>query len=167
MLRYNQFDLRRDFELPIFIAFENTNNKIVKNRISKEFGIHGFLIKNHEKTILKMNGYPENIIIDESQKYKNREINWFAETWDGLLKFNFNNLKLIEIGSSSGQIHSSTWEVFDYFISNNFSFNNYIRSAIVQIDDLTKWLLTDLSLDYDNYNFETKIDSYQGSVAKF
>ena len=33
-----------------------------------------------------MNGYPENIIVDESQKYKNREINWFAETWDGLLK---------------------------------------------------------------------------------
>ncbi|MHC3900103.1 hypothetical protein ACXOQJ_09725, partial [Streptococcus thermophilus] len=44
---------------------------------------------------------------------------------------------------------------------NNFCFNNNIRSAIVQIDDLTKWLLTDLSLDYDDYNFETKIDSYQ------
>ncbi len=161
MLRFNQFDLRRDFELPIFITFENTNNRIVKNKILKEFGIHGFLIKNHEKTILKMNGYPENIIVDESQKYKNREINWFAETWDGLLKFNFNNLKLIKTGSSSGQIHSSTWEVFDYFISNNFCFNNNIRSAIVQIDDLTKWLLTDLSLDYDDYNFETKIDSYQ------
>ena len=58
-------------ELPIFITFENTNNRIVKNKILKEFGIHGFLIKNHEKTILKMNGYPENIIVDESQKYKN------------------------------------------------------------------------------------------------
>ena len=50
---------------------------------------------------------------------------------------------------------------FDYFISNNFCFNNNIRSAIVQIDDLTKWLLTDLSLDYDDYNFELKLILYQ------
>ena len=48
MLRFNQFDLRRDFELPIFITFENTNNRIVKNKILKEFGIHGFLINNFE-----------------------------------------------------------------------------------------------------------------------
>ena len=31
MLRFNQFDLRRDFELPIFITFENTELNYIYN----------------------------------------------------------------------------------------------------------------------------------------
>lgn len=145
--QYSNFNLRSEFEYPVFVSLKSLSAKMLEqNKLPKKDIISGFIKKSKTGTFLRLSNSIADKMIEkwfkglhnEDERLYN-EGTWFAETWDGALKFTFRLCKYNSSSSSINNFHQSKWEIEDFSISSNFNLENKVSKAAFDLDNAVNW----------------------------
>ena len=152
--QYSNFNLRSEFEYPVFVSLKSLSAKMLEqNKLPKKDIISGFIKKSKTGTFLILSNSIADKMIEkwfkglhnEDERLYNEET-WFAETWDGALKFTFRLCKFNSSSSSINNFHQSKWEIEDFSISSNFNLENKVSKAAFDLDNAVNWFGIDGAL---------------------
>lgn len=152
--QYSNFSLRSEFEYPVFVSLKSLSAKMLEqNKLPKKDIISGFIKKSKTGTFLRLSNSIADKMIEkwfkglhnEGERLYNEET-WFAETWDGALKFTFRLCKYNSSSSSINNFHQSKWEIEDFSISSNFNLENKVSKAAFDLDNAVNWFGIDGAL---------------------
>lgn len=145
--QYSDFTLRSEFEYPVFVRLKSLSPQMFEqNKLPNKDKVSGFIKKNKTGTFLELpNSVVDRMIekwIKESHnedEHLYNEETWFAETWDGALKFTFRRCKLNSSSSYINNFHESKWEIEDFSISSSFSLEKNVLKAGFDLDNAVNW----------------------------
>lgn len=152
--QYSNFTLRSEFEYPVFVSLKSLRPQMLKqNKLPNKDKVSGFIKKSKTGTFLELPNSVANRMIEKWTKESHNEDEhlynqetWFAETWDGALKFTFRRCKWSSSSSFINNFHQSKWEIEDFSISSSFSLEKKVSKAGFDLDNAVNWFGIDGSL---------------------
>jgi len=145
--QYSNFTLRSEFMYPIFVRLQTLSPQMLKqNKLPNKDKVSGFIKKNKTGTFLELPNSVADRMIERWTKESHKEDEdlyneetWFAETWDGALKFTLRLCKYSSSSSSINNFHQSKWEIEDFSISSSFSLEKKVTKAGFDLDNAVNW----------------------------
>lgn len=152
--QYSNFSLRSEFEYPVFVRLKSLSDQMLKqNKLPNKDKVSGFIKKSNTGTFLKLTNSVADRMIEKWNKelhnedeWLYNEETWFAETWDGSLKFTFRLCKYNSSSNSINNFHQSKWEIEDFSISSNFNLENKVSKVAFDLDNAVNWFGIDEAL---------------------
>lgn len=145
--QYSNFNLRSEFEYPVFVSLKSLSAKMLEqNKLPNKDKVSGFIKKSKTGTFLRLSNSVADKMVEKWTKglhnedeWLCNEETWFAETWDGALKFTFRLCKYSSFSISINNFHQSKWEIEDFSISSNFNLENRVSKAAFDLDNAVNW----------------------------
>lgn len=153
MMKFDEFDMRSEFTIPVFVSYGLKKFGDDIEGIDPKKRIAGQLTKKNGTTYLdiadlpiKENYQSKGFYVDFEDKVQSQEDygDWYASTWTGDLLFVIHKYLRVSVNShvsfnGVGQ-ETSSWIITDYDIVNQFMLSPNVYQVKVYMDYLHSWL---------------------------